>query len=82
MFPDWNAVAKFTNLSFEEIKEKDFEIFSQAVVLILSLSNKPNFMERVKCIELFKFFYDGVTKKLYLKRDQEMKNIVLEVEIS
>ena len=79
LFPDWNAVARFTNLSYEELKDKDFEIFSQAVVLILSLSGKTNFMERVKCIELFRYFYEGVTKKLYLKRDQEMKNIILEV---
>lgn len=79
LFPDWNSVARFANLSFDELKDKDFEIFSQAVVLILSLSAKPNFMERMKCIELYKSFYDGFVNKLYLKRDQEMKNIVLEI---
>lgn len=79
LFPDWNAVARFTNLSFDEFRDKDFEVFTQAVVLILSISGKPHFMERVKCIELFKSFYDGIVNKMYLKRDQEMKNIILEI---
>lgn len=78
-FPDWNLICKFLHLSFDELKERDFEIFSQAIVLILSISGKPNFMERVKCIELYKSFYDGFVNKLYVKRDQEMKNIVLEI---
>ena len=79
LFPDWNVIAKFANLNFDGLKEKDFEIFSQSVVLLLSLSNKANFLDRVKGIELFRTFYEGVTKNLYMKRDQEMKNIILEV---
>jgi hypothetical protein len=79
LFPDWNVFTKFLNLNYDEVKEKDFELFCQAVVTLLNISNKPNFLERVNVIELLKHCYDGVVGKLYQNREMEMKNIILEI---
>jgi hypothetical protein len=80
-FPDWNTVVRFLNLNYGEIKEKEFDIFCQAVVTILNLSSKNGFIDRVNCIELLKHCYDGVVNKSYQNRDLEMKNIILEVAV-
>ena len=79
LFPDWNTVVRFLNLNYGEIKEKEFDIFCQAVVTILNLSSKNGFLDRVNCIELLKHCSDGVVNKSYQNRDLEMKNIILEV---
>jgi hypothetical protein len=79
LFTDWNTLVRFLNLSYGEIKDRDFELFSQAVVTLLNISAKPNFMDKINCIELFKHAYEGVVYKHYKNRDLEMKNIFLEV---
>lgn len=79
LFPDWNVFVKFLNLNYKEIKDKEYEIFCQAVVTLLSLSKRPGFIDRVNCVEMFKNCFDGVSNKLYSKRDIEMKNIMLEI---
>lgn len=79
LYPNWNVIVNFLNLSYGEIKDKDFELFSQAVVILLNLSSKPNFLEKVNTIELFKHAFDGIVYKQYKNRDLEMKNIYLEV---
>jgi hypothetical protein len=79
LYPNWNVIVSFLNLSYGEIKEKDFELFSQAVVILLNLSSKPGFLDKVNTIELFKHAYDGIVYKQYKSRDLEMKNIYLEV---
>ena len=78
-FPDWNVLVKFLNLNYGEIKEKEFDIFCQAVVTLLNLSPKNGFLEKVNCIELMKNCYDGISNNMYQNRDLEMKNIILEV---
>lgn len=82
LFPDWNVLVKFMNLSFGEIKDKDFELFSQAVVTLLLISDKSLFIERVNIIEMLKHCYDGIVYKQYRSREFEMKNIILEVQLS
>ena len=79
LFPDWNIFSKFVNLSFGEVKDKDYEIFSQAVVTLLYISSKVEFIEKVDVIELFKHFYTGISYKHYGSRTLEMKNIILDV---
>jgi hypothetical protein len=79
LYPNWNVIVSFLNLSYGEIKDKDFELFSQAVVILLNLSSKPAFVDKVNTIELFKHAYDGIVYKQYKSRDLEMKNIYLEV---
>lgn len=79
LYPNWNLIGTFLNLSYGEIKDKDFELFSQAVVILLNLSSKPNFLEKVNAIEMFKHAFDGIVYKQYKNRDLEMKNIFLEV---
>ena len=80
--PNWNVIVNFLNLSYGEIKDKDFELFSQAVIIMLNLSSKPNFLDRINTIEMFKHSFDGIVYKQYKNRDLEMKNIYLEVSVS
>ena len=79
MLPDWNIYVKFVNLSFGEVKDKDYEIFTQAVVTLLHISPKIEFIDKVDILELFKNFSNGIIYKQYSSRDLEMKNIILEV---
>lgn len=79
LFPDWNVYNKFLNLNFGELGDKDFPLFSQAVLTLLKLSGYPKFLEKVNCIEMFRHFHEAITKKHYGSREQEMKNIILEV---
>lgn len=78
-FPNWNVLTQFTNLAYQEVRYKDFDIFAQASVTLLKLSYKPEFMNHINVIELFANFDDGIQRKLYRDRDLEMKGIILEV---
>lgn len=79
LFPDWNVYTKFLSLNFGELADKDFPLFSQAVLTLLKISGYPRFLEKVNIIEMFRHFYEGIVKKHYGSREQEMKNIILEV---
>lgn len=78
-FPNWNVITHYTNLAYEEVREKEFDLFAQAAVTLLKLSYKTEFMSYVNVIEVFANFDDGIQRQLYKDRDLEMKGIILEV---
>jgi hypothetical protein len=82
LFPDWNVYTKFLTLNHGELNQKEFPLFSQALLTLLKISEYPQFLEKVNTIELFKHFFDGITKKYYGAQELELKNIVLEVRFT
>ena len=78
-FPSWDIIAQFTNLSYQTMRDKDIDLFSQASVTLLRLSQQDDFMERVRIVDLLVNYHDGIERQVYGERQLEMKGIILEV---
>lgn len=78
-FPDWNCLLDFLNISYSAIRPKEFDLFAQSSVILLLLSSKENFIQKIDLTRLFTNFNDGIEREVYDDRELEMKGVILEI---